>query len=78
MHILSDANGLPLLVGVSAANVHDSEGLTGGRVEAGDGLKAAGRDAQGDHDVVETVPQTQRKHLRQCVLRFCPADLVTV
>ncbi|MDQ0772968.1 hypothetical protein QF026_001434 [Streptomyces aurantiacus] len=27
MHILSDANKLPLLVGVSAANVHDSEGL---------------------------------------------------
>lgn len=27
MHILSDANGLPLLVGVSAANTHDSEGL---------------------------------------------------
>ncbi len=27
MHILSDANGLPLLVGISAANVHDSEGL---------------------------------------------------
>ncbi|GGV21492.1 IS5 family transposase [Streptomyces spectabilis] len=27
MHILSDENGLPLLVGVSAANVHDSEGL---------------------------------------------------
>ena len=27
MHILSDANGLPLVVGVSAANVHDSEGL---------------------------------------------------
>lgn len=27
MHVLSDANGLPLLVGVSAANVHDSEGL---------------------------------------------------
>ncbi|MGP3991619.1 IS5 family transposase [Streptomyces sp. 3N207] len=27
MHILSDANGLPLLAGVSAANVHDSEGL---------------------------------------------------
>lgn len=26
-HILSDANGLPLLVGISAANVHDSEGL---------------------------------------------------
>ena len=26
-HILSDANGLPLLVGVSAANTHDSEGL---------------------------------------------------
>jgi hypothetical protein len=27
MHILSDTNGLPLAVGVSAANVHDSEGL---------------------------------------------------
>jgi transposase len=27
MHILSDANGLPLLVGLSAANTHDSEGL---------------------------------------------------
>jgi IS5 family transposase len=27
MHVLSDANGLPLVVGVSAANVHDSEGL---------------------------------------------------
>lgn len=27
MHILSDANGLPLLVGVSAGNTHDSEGL---------------------------------------------------
>ncbi|MFH8470831.1 IS5 family transposase [Streptomyces sp. NPDC017991] len=27
MHILSDANGLLLVVGVSAANVHDSEGL---------------------------------------------------
>jgi hypothetical protein len=27
MHVLSDANGLPLLVGVWAANVHDSEGL---------------------------------------------------
>ncbi|MDO0924070.1 IS5 family transposase [Streptomyces sp. TG1A-8] len=26
-YILSDANGLPLLVGVSAANVHDGEGL---------------------------------------------------
>ncbi|MFI2765521.1 IS5 family transposase [Streptomyces echinatus] len=26
MHILSDANGLPLLVGVSAGNTHDSEG----------------------------------------------------
>jgi transposase len=25
--VLSDANGLPLLVGVSAGNVHDSEGL---------------------------------------------------
>ena len=24
MHVLSDANGLPLLVGVSAANTHDS------------------------------------------------------
>lgn len=24
MHVLSDANGLPLLVGLSAANVHDS------------------------------------------------------
>ena len=27
MHILSDANGLPLAVGVSAANVHDSLAL---------------------------------------------------
>lgn len=27
MHILSDVNGLPLVVGVSAGNVHDSEGL---------------------------------------------------
>ncbi|MFI1370057.1 IS5 family transposase [Streptomyces griseochromogenes] len=27
MHVLSDANGLPLVVAVSAANVHDSEGL---------------------------------------------------
>lgn len=27
MHVLSDANGLPLLVGISAGNVHDSEGL---------------------------------------------------
>ncbi|MFD5233207.1 IS5 family transposase [Streptomyces qaidamensis] len=27
MHVLSDANGLPLVVGVSAANVRDSEGL---------------------------------------------------
>ncbi|MFD6174374.1 IS5 family transposase [Streptomyces coeruleorubidus] len=27
MHVLSDANGLPLLVGVSAGNTHDSEGL---------------------------------------------------
>jgi transposase len=27
MHVLSDANGLPLVVGVSSANVHDSEGL---------------------------------------------------
>jgi hypothetical protein len=27
MHILSDANGLPLLVGLSAGNTHDSEGL---------------------------------------------------
>lgn len=27
MHILSDANGLPLLVGISASNTHDSEGL---------------------------------------------------
>ncbi len=27
MHVLSDANGLPLLVGVSAVNAHDSEGL---------------------------------------------------
>ena len=27
MHILSDANGLPLLVGVSAANTHDSLAL---------------------------------------------------
>ena len=27
MHILSDANGLPLLVGVSAGNTHDSKGL---------------------------------------------------
>lgn len=27
MHILSDANGLPLAVGVSAGNTHDSQGL---------------------------------------------------
>ncbi|WP_369175491.1 transposase [Streptomyces sp. R28] len=27
MHVLSGANGLPLLVGVSAGNTHDSEGL---------------------------------------------------
>lgn len=27
MHVLSDANGLPLPVGVSAGNTHDSEGL---------------------------------------------------
>ncbi|WP_411041902.1 transposase [Streptomyces collinus] len=27
MHVLSDANGLPLLVGLSAGNTHDSEGL---------------------------------------------------
>ena len=27
MHVLSDANGLPLLVGVSAANTHDSLAL---------------------------------------------------
>lgn len=27
MHVLSDANGLPLVVGVSAANTHDSKGL---------------------------------------------------
>ena len=27
MHVLSDANGLPLLVGISVGNVHDSEGL---------------------------------------------------
>ncbi|GHG37089.1 hypothetical protein GCM10018791_63390 [Streptomyces zaomyceticus] len=27
MHVLSDANGLPLLVGVSAANTHDSQAL---------------------------------------------------
>lgn len=27
MHVLSDANGLPLRVGVSAANTHDSLGL---------------------------------------------------
>ncbi len=27
MHVLSDANGLPVLVGVSAGNVHGSEGL---------------------------------------------------
>lgn len=26
MHIRSDANGLPLLVGVPAGNTHDSEG----------------------------------------------------
>lgn len=26
MHILSDANGLPLVVGISAANVHDCQG----------------------------------------------------
>ncbi len=25
-HVLSDANGLPLLVGISAGNTHDSEG----------------------------------------------------
>jgi transposase len=30
MHILSDANGLPLVVGVPAGNVHDSEGLKPG------------------------------------------------
>jgi transposase len=39
MHILSDANGLPLLVGISAANVHDSEGL-----------KPHGRGPQTQHD----------------------------
>lgn len=27
MPVLSDANGLPLVVGVSAANPHDSQGL---------------------------------------------------
>jgi len=27
MHVLSDANGLPLVVGVSAANTHDSQAL---------------------------------------------------
>ena len=27
MHILSDSNGLPLVVGVSPGNTHDSEGL---------------------------------------------------
>lgn len=27
MHVLSDAAGLPLVVGVSAANTHDSQGL---------------------------------------------------
>lgn len=27
MHVLSDANGLPLLVGVSAVNTYDSEAL---------------------------------------------------
>ncbi len=27
MYVLSDANGLPLVVGVSAANTHDSEAL---------------------------------------------------
>ncbi|SCG10965.1 hypothetical protein GA0115260_112258 [Streptomyces sp. MnatMP-M27] len=27
MHVLSDANGLPLVVGVSVANTHDSEAL---------------------------------------------------
>lgn len=27
MHVLSDANGLPLVVVVSAANTHDSQGL---------------------------------------------------
>src|SRR5688500_2741437 len=27
LDVLSDANGLPLLVGISAANTHDSEGL---------------------------------------------------
>ncbi|OAH12777.1 hypothetical protein STSP_38140 [Streptomyces jeddahensis] len=27
MHVLSDANGLPLVVGISAANTHDSEAL---------------------------------------------------
>ncbi|MDQ0784558.1 hypothetical protein QFZ64_000055 [Streptomyces sp. B3I8] len=27
IRVLSDANGLPLLVGVSTGNVHDSEGL---------------------------------------------------
>jgi len=27
MHVLSEANGLPLVVGISAANVHDSEAL---------------------------------------------------
>ncbi|GGX29268.1 hypothetical protein GCM10010383_69870 [Streptomyces lomondensis] len=27
MHVLSDANRLPLLVGISAGDIHDSEGL---------------------------------------------------
>jgi hypothetical protein len=27
MHVLSDANGLPLVVGVTAANTHDSQAL---------------------------------------------------
>ncbi len=27
MHVMSDASGLPLVVGVSAANTHDSEAL---------------------------------------------------
>lgn len=27
MHVLSDANGLPLVVGLSAANTHDSQAL---------------------------------------------------
>jgi transposase len=30
MRVLSDANGLPLLVGVPAGNIHDSEGLKPG------------------------------------------------